>query len=359
MSAEEKDERVEMPESDQTSNQASETEAVAAPEEGTSSEATEPSKADKPASGPQKHAPQDSNPAKGDASKGKDDDDDDDDDDKDSIDWLTIILMIAVMANIGYWIYVRDTSITGDVEMHRPPGISEEISDIPHGNAQGMQSSDPSYTEEQQDMVRTYIVIANALEIAGYDEVRDVWENDKHALEAAREHKGHDEELKYNRLAYNAALEAMRKSYARAFQGEYESCHDNKAKEEAKRYFDEAVSLTDTKPLEAMARYEDAMLRLRANGAFEQNSRQGGNGGNNPEPPRGDDPDRHHANGGDNPPPPNGGNNPEPPRGDNPDRPYANGGDNPPPPNDRNNPEPPRGDNTDRSQGDRHEPTNR
>ncbi len=317
MSAEEKDERVEVPESEQTSDQASETEAAAAPEGGTSSEVAEPDKAEKPASEPQKTDTQEPSPAQDDASKGKDDDedDDDDDDDKDSIDWLTIVLMIAVMANIGYWIYVRDTSITGDVEMHRPPGIAEEVSgDNPNGNpvppgpnegkegfAQGENGSDFPYTEEQQDMVRTYIVIANALEIAGYDEARDVWENDKRALEVAREHRGPEEELKFNRLAYAAALKAMRESYARAFQGEYDRCHDNKAKEEAKRYFDEAASLNDSKPLEAMARYEDAMLRLRANGAFD-----------NPPPP----------NSGDNPPPPNSGNNPPP----------LNSGDNPEPP---------------------------
>ena len=214
---------------------------------------------------------------------------DDDEDEDGGIDWLTIILMIAVMVNIGYWIWVRDNVVTGDVEMHRPPGINGQIAGSdPNGAPPGPNAGKDAFGREvlprhvasmsadQQDMVRTYIIIANALEIAGYGEVRSVWELDKQVMDAARDNRGLEEEMRLTKLAYAEALKVMRTCYSNAFAEEAKKSNAE-AKKAAEKIFADAVELNDKSPLEAMARYEDALLRLRADGIL--------NSPNQPMPP--------------------------------------------------------------------------
>ena len=242
---------------------------------------TDADEASKPAKGDAGEAEANKPEAKGDAKA---------DDEEDGIDWLTIVLMILVMANIAYWIWVRDTGIVGDVEMHRPPGVGtqaggapQDLGNVPPGPNYGTDAfgrgdvvpdanAGDSSDSAQQQMVRTYIIIANAMEIAGYGDVRAVWDLDRRAMEAARDHRP-EQEAKLNKEAYAEALRIMHTCYKGAFESAVQSSNaDAEVIADAKRIFGEAEQMNDSKPLEAMARYEDALLRINGNEAFSRDA---------------------------------------------------------------------------------------
>ena len=256
------------------------------------------------------------------------------DEDNDSIDWLTIVLMIAVMANIAYWIWVRDNSITGDVEMHRPPGVASAMANEGSGPPPGPNEGQDSFGEEigtlegirgddpEHDLVRTYIVIANALEISGICDVHTVWDLDKKVLEAASSPDGGAKEKELVKAAYDEAIKLMRQAYTETFEEECRKA-DTDTQQAARNIFNEAVALVDSKPLEAMARFEDSLLRLRAGAAFDDHNPNGQPAPGSDNPP---------APGPDNPPAPGPDNQPGNPPAPGPDNPPAPGPDNPPAP---------------------------